>query len=199
MIDLDPHKKWMTVLAVAFLLWIGSGPVLGIAQRKAEAHRVFLQKEKQKTMEALAQLKQDIAEAEGARSEIDLVTARKYLAPVDRILVSRLLDDLAANVRLSEVSSTLAPEKKVFVDTVSAGKLELASSQWQLAAKAPTDTAVYLFLDSVEKALPGRFVLRRLSLERLGGTDAVLSGAGLRVMASGEWLSNGAARNWGED
>lgn len=199
MIDLSPHKKWIVVLTAAFFLWIGGGPVLGVAQRKVEERRVLLHREKQKTGEAFAQLKQDIAEAENARSEIDLVTARKYLAPVERLLISGLLDDLAAHVRMTEVSSILAPEKKAFFDTIGAGKVELALSPWELVAKAPTDTAVYIFLDSVEKTLPGRFVLRRLSLERLGGRDSVISGAGIRVSASGEWLSNGAAQNWGRE
>ncbi|MFA4993912.1 MAG: hypothetical protein WC521_01210 [Bdellovibrionales bacterium] len=198
MIDFRPHRVWIGLLVLAVLLGAGNAPFLGIAQQKAEAKRAKLQKENKETISALQQLREDITTAEKMKTEIDETLANKFLAPVDRLRSAQILERRAAESGLTHFSYTLSPEEKTFVDTLGVGKQALAVSQWSITADAPTDVDAFAFLEALRRTLPGRVTLHRMSLQRTGRKDAPISGANIRLTASGEWLSNGASFNIAE-
>jgi hypothetical protein len=101
MIDVRPHKVWMCLLALAFVVGAGNAPFLGLAEEKAEHKRIELQKENEKTAEALRQLREDIADAEKMKTEIDGDAATRYLAPVDRLRAAQILEHRAAEAHLT--------------------------------------------------------------------------------------------------
>jgi len=187
------------MLALASLIGTGGAPALNLARQKAEQKWISLKKENETSSETLRQLKEDIAAAEEMKKEIDVDAARKSLAPIDRLRAAQVLERRAAEANLTRFTYTLSPEEKTFVDTVGAGRQELATSKWTVAADAPTDTDAYVFLDAIARTLPGRVALRALSIRRTGEKDAPLSAANIHLTASGEWLSNGASRDLAEE
>ncbi len=197
MIDLRPHKKWMGVWAVSLLLGAASTPLLGVALHKAEQRRTALLQQKEKALNDIQQLNEDTAAAEKMKNEIDAVEARKYLAPADRLQAANILESRAAEARLTNLAYTFSPEEKVIVDTVGAGKQQLAKSKWCVTADAPSDIDVYNFLDALQQTLPGRLTLSQISIERIGEKEAI-SNANVRLTVSGEWLSNGASQTFAE-
>ncbi len=192
MIDVRPHKTWIAALIAAALIAAASTPLFGLAQRKAAIKLTTLRKETAKTNEALRQINEDKIAIENMKNKIDVNAAKKYLRPVDRLRAAQILEDRAAESRLTGLSYTLSPEQKTDINTPGAGKQALARAQWTIAADAPADTDAFAFLDSLGRALPGRIELREMNLRRLGGKDSQISEANVRLTASGEWLSNGA-------
>lgn len=199
MIDIKPHRRWLGFFFAALFLSLFGTSLLGLAQRKAEEKRLALHRENEKAQADLAQLRDDLATVEKMQSEIDQKTAQRYIAPVDRLRAMETLERRAAEALLSHFFSKISPEEKVVVDTVSAGKQNLARSQWNVTAEAPADTAAFVFLDSMRRTLPGRVTIKHLSIQRLHDLKAPLSNANVKLVANGEWLSNGASRNFSEE
>ncbi|MDR3423471.1 MAG: hypothetical protein P4M13_00115 [Alphaproteobacteria bacterium] len=199
MIDWRKHRVWIGLLSLALVIEAGKAPVLGMAQQKAAQKLAALRAENDKTAAALRQFQDDLATAEKMKTEIDASETEKFLAPVDRLRVAEILEHRAAEARLSHFIYSFAPEQKTLIVTVDAGKQELATSKVTLAADAPTDTDVWVFLDAVRRTLPGRFALREFSLQRMGDANAPVAAANVHVTAKGDWLSNGASRNLAEE
>ncbi|MDD3371599.1 MAG: hypothetical protein PHE27_07230 [Alphaproteobacteria bacterium] len=199
MIDLKPHRKWIGLLALAALIGAGNRPVVGLALEKARTRHRALQAANEKAVADLRQLRTDIAEAKKMKTQIDTSTAKRFLAPVDRLRAAQIVEHRAAEMRLTRLSYTFLPEEKVFFETVGAGKQEMALSKWTVEADAPTDVSAYAFLNAMEKTMPGRIALKKLSLRRIGRSDSPITNANVRFSANGEWLSNGANENPAED
>ncbi|MGB9152743.1 MAG: hypothetical protein WCD70_06615 [Alphaproteobacteria bacterium] len=199
MIDWRPHRIWIGLLIVAFIVGAGNAPVLGIAQQNEKQRLASLLADYNKTADELHQLQDDIAATENLKTKIDEADVDKSLAPVDRLRVAQIIERRAAETHLTHFTYTLSPEQKTPIDTVDAGKQELATSTLALTADAPTDTDAYLFFDSLRRTLPGRLSVRQLSLQRIGAADAPVSDANLHLTASGDWLSNGASQSLAED
>jgi hypothetical protein len=192
MIDWYPHRGWIGVLTLAVIIGICNAPVLGLAQQRAGQKLAGLRAENAQTSQALRQLQDDIEAANKMKTEMDINEAESLLAPVDRLRAAQILEHRAAESRLIHFTYTLSPEEKVQIETADAGKQELATSKWTLAADAPTDTDAYAFIDAIIRTLPGRVTLHQISLQRTGAENAVISAANLHLTASGDWLSNGA-------
>ena len=195
MIDFRPHRVWIGIMALAVLIGAGNAPVIGIAEQKAEQKRAALQVENEKALDTLRQMREDILAVEKMKTVIDDAAAKEFLAPVDRLRAAQILERRAAESGLTHFTYTLFPEEKTSLDTSSAGKQELATSKWTLAADAPTDLDAYVFLDAIGRTLPGHITLRQITLQRIGAKDAPITEANVHLAASGEWLSNGAVPN----
>jgi hypothetical protein len=198
MIDFRSHRVWMWMLVLAVVIGAGGSPALNLARQKAEQTRISLLKENEKSEQALRQLRDDIAAAEKMKTVIDDDAAKKSLAAVDRLRAAQILEQRAAEANLTRFAYTVSPEEKTFIDTVGAGRQELATSKWTVTADAPTDIDVFVFLDAISHTLPGRVTLRALSIQRIGENEALISDANVHLTANGEWLSNGASRNLAE-
>jgi hypothetical protein len=199
MIDLRPHRKWIGLLALAALMAVTNASVLDLALDKAEGKRQKLNAENKEAAADLRQLKEDLLAVEKMKDEIDADTAKKDLAPVDRLRAARTLENRATEAKLTRLTYTFSPEEKVTVDTVAAGKQDFALSKWTVSADAPTDLDAYVFLDSLSRTLPGQVTFRQLSIQRLPRkSDNSLSTMNVHLRASGEWLSNGAIKNIAE-
>jgi hypothetical protein len=199
MIRLHPHRVWIALLALALIIAAGNAPLIGIAQKKTSDRLAALRAEADKSANTLRQLREDIATTERLKNQIGETEAEKSLAPVDRLRAAQILERRAAESRLTHFTYTLSPERKTPVDTVGAGTQTLATSQLTLMADAPTDIDAYIFIDAVRRALPGRLTLRQFTLTRIGAADAPIAAANLRLNATAEWLSNGAAQNPAEE
>ena len=197
--DLKPHRLWMGILALAVVIGAGHAPFIDAARQREETKLATMRAEQQKTMTALNQLRDDIAATEKLKTKIDAAEAEQYMKPVNRLRTAKLLERRAAEARLSRFSYILSPESKTPVETIAAGTQNLASSQLSLTAETATDIDAYIFLDSLRRTLPGRFSLRQFSLERMAAPDAPIAATNLRLIAKGEWLSNGAAENLAEN
>ncbi len=191
MIDFRPHRTWIGLLALSILVAAANKPVLGLAEDKAAQKLASLKSENKRAAEALRQMRDDLAAVEKMKPEIDGETAKKFLAPADRLRAARVFERRAAEAGLTHLSYTLSPEEKTPVETLG-GKQTLATSRWSLTADAPTDIDAYAFLDAVSHTMPGKISLRQMSLRRIGGDDAPIGIANVRLTANGEWLSNGA-------
>jgi hypothetical protein len=198
MIDLRPHRLWLGLLALALATGFGSAPAIGIIQNRQQAKLLNLRADYDRTHHELEQLRADIAATDKLKSQIGTAEAEKSLAPVDRLRVAQTLERRAAESHLENFSYTLSPERKTPVETVGAGRQDLATSQLTLTANVPTDIDGYIFFDTLRRSLPGRLTLREISLERIAAVDAPLSSANLKLSVSGEWLSNGASQNLAE-
>lgn len=198
MIDWRTHRGWIGMLGLALIIGAGNEPVLGMAQQKAAQRLAGLRADYSKTAAALKQLQDDVAATESLKTKIDEAEVEKSLAPVDRLRAAQILERRAAEVHLTHFSYTLSPEERTAVETVGAGRQELTVSKLTLAADAPTDTDAFMFFDAVRRTLPGRLVLRQVSLQRIGAADTPVSDANLHATASGDWLSNGASPNLAE-
>ncbi len=193
MIDWRQHRLWLGLLFAALVIGAASTPLLCIAQHKANATLASIQSKKTQSETALQQFQSDSAEAEKMKDEIDADDTGKLLAPVDRLRAAKILENRAQETHLSHFTYTLSPEEKISIDTIGAGKQELANSKLSLAADAPTDADAYLFLDNIAHTLPGHLALRHISLRRVEGDT--ITAANIHIMAEAEWLSNGAIQN----
>ncbi len=195
MIDWRPHRLWIGLLALALTIGASHATILALAQSKAEKKLSSLKLDYQKTSRALQQLEEDIAEAERMRTEMDLSDAEKFLAPSDRLRTAQLLERMAAESRLTRFNYALSPEQKTTIETLTGSMQEFATSKWNLSADAPTDVDAFVFLDEMAAQIQGSVTIREVSLDRLGSKDSPIASANVRLMANGDWLSNGAVKN----
>lgn len=194
----QPHARWIGIFGLAVLIGMLSGPMLGLVQRSANQKHDALKAENERLSEALRQLQEDTAAAEKMKADIDLPSARKFLAPADRLRAAKIVESRAYEARLSNLSYTLSPEQKAVFETPGSGKQELATSRLTLTADAPVDTNAYVFLDALSRTLPGHLTLREIKLQRLGKAGAPVGKANIRFSATADWLSNGVAKNLAE-
>ncbi|MDE1900899.1 MAG: hypothetical protein KGI37_04540 [Alphaproteobacteria bacterium] len=195
MIDWRAHRLWLGIMIAALTLAAVNAPLLHYAKNKAAAHLSAVTKENTKAMQAVAQLKSDIALTKKLQSEIDKAETAKFLAPIDRLQAMKILEHRAAESRLSNVTYTLSPETKTPIETIGAGVQDFTTSQLTLNADAPTDLDAYTFLNLMHTAFPGRFTLRHMSITRIVSPDAPAAATNIHLAINGVWLSNGAPKN----
>jgi hypothetical protein len=199
MSDWQQHRKWIVLLSVAFILAAIKAPLLDGAQREAARKLDAMHAQKEKTDAALAQFQSDLAEIDKMKDVIDDREIEKFMMPVDRLRAAQILEHRAHEARLSHFTYNMSPEEKTNIDTVSAGKQEMAISKITFAADAPTDNNIYAFFDAVRRTLPGRIALHDMIIARIDSADKPIKAANLRMTASADWLSNGSAKNLVEE
>jgi len=193
MIALAPHKKWISLLAVALVLGICNNMFVDEAVTESERTLASLRTKNHASFRAMEQLKEDIASAETLKTVLDDQAAQKFLAPIDRVRTGEILERRAEEARLTHFSYSLSPEEKTSFDTEASQKLALGLCTITLEADAPTDLDVYIFLDSVDRMLSGSLALKRLSLQRITPYASPMTAANLHFKVIGKWLSNGTS------
>jgi len=185
-------------LVVALILGATNSFVINKAEKKAQETLSALKKKNRDSFRAMEGLKEDLASAEVLKTVIDDKTAKKFLTPTDRVHASELLERRAEEARLTHFSYSFSPEEKKSFDSDYAGEQRLGLCSYTFESDAPTDLDVYVFLDTIERTLPGSLAFEKFSMRRTAPKDATMTESNLHFKASGKWLSNGTAPIMGD-
>lgn len=192
MIDLRPHRKWLSLAALALAIFAAGSLLIGPAQKRAETAVTATKKELATTQRALSQLHADMETANRLQNEIAPAAVERALAPIDRLRAATIVERRAGEQYLSSLHYSFSPETRVAFDTVGAGRQSFAQSQLSLEADAATDATIYAFIAALQRSLPGRLDLKHLKITRPDAQDSI-GAVNLHMVLQAVWLSNGAA------
>lgn len=150
------HRRWIAIMAAALVVLATGVFLVGPLQTRTEKAAAAARQELAATLNAVAQLQDDIETAQRLQNEIAPASVERAMARVNRLKAASIVERRANEAYLSDLRYNFAPEQTVSFETVGAGRQVFAQSLLSIEAQAASDTGIYAFIESLGRSLPGR-------------------------------------------
>ncbi len=183
-----PRKVMMSlgVLALGLVLWGVQVPLLGGAREDADTNATRLRSEIDQTRKDLAQAGADMKYLEEHQEQFESLlksdrlvphTRRAAVAELQKIAVQNGITGLEYIFNAAPATSANAAQSQP-----TSGAYRVSVEQIELKVSAPTDGAIYRFLEDIKDSFPGSAVAQIVQLER----PPTLTPAMMTALSKGE-------------
>jgi hypothetical protein len=174
------HTPWILTVVLAITCIFGGTPVLRTISNAFHQRLESMQHDTAQAQQTLRHLQNDAVESKSLSEKISPEDIEKILAPVDRMQAAAAMETIAAAARMHHFTYSLSPEQNVG---------DIAESALAIKTDASLDTEIFQFIDNLQRTLPGRLVIKNLTIERSGTVPALDN---LHCEADMLWQSNGS-------